>query len=447
MRAIQLRIDPFELISTLEWSCIKEIGEHGVLRVKGLISEKNRDRYRNQATSEIWVSGKAIAENDEEVILFNGVVTNLTIHSEHELHTMEIEVKTGTFLLDESLHTRAFQDGSVSCESVIETCVKPAGGRVMMRGQNNASIGGFLLQYRETNWSFVKKLSRRLGLPILPEFRTQGRRFYLGLNDQAKVVEMVANNYSVSRSSKSQGSYQVNSREIYELGQSVLFDGKQLIIGKVDSGLRGEELWHEYTLFASAPIATVVPDHLRFTGLSLRARVTKVARDRVQVRILDVENREDQGQRWFDYATVYSTPDGMGWYALPDAGDEVRLIFPGANEARAYVASSVHLSTEGGRTNPDHKSWKNKQNMEVLMTPNEIVVRTSKGQLLELSDSKGVTINSSQAIDISSDKQIRVNSGSIVNLSGQDQVSVQQKASRIHMKDAIDISGGKINMN
>jgi len=32
-------------------------------------------------------------------------------------------------------------------------------------------------------------------------------------------------------------------------------------------------------------------------------------------------------------------------------------------------------------------------------------------------------------------------------LSGQDQVSVQQKASRIHMKDAIDISGGKINMN
>ena len=452
MRAIQLKIDPFEFISTLEWNCIKEMGEHGVLKVKGVISEENRTRYYNKATSEVWVNAKAISDEEEEITLFTGILTNLTIHSQHELHTMEIEVTTGTILLDQTLHTRAFQDSTTSYESAINTCIKPVGGQMIMRGNNDATIGRFTLQYQETNWLFIKRLSARLGQPLLPEFYTEGKRFYIGLNRAERARELVASNFTFSRGRANNhetsigNSYQVNSREIHELGQSILFDGKRLVIGKVNSRLQGEELWHEYTLLTSAPLLSA-PQNPKLTGLSLRAKVTNVSRDRVQIDILAAENRQDQGRRWFDYATVYSTPEGAGFYAMPTAGNEVRLIFSEGDETRAYVANSIHLSTKGGRTNPDHKSFRNDQGMEILMTPTEIVLKDDHGQLLELSDSKGITINSNHAIDISSNKQIRINSNSVVNLSAQDQVSIQQKSSRIHMNDSIDISGGKINMN
>ena len=70
----------------------------------------------------------------------------------------------------------------------------------------------------------------------------------------------------------------------------------------------------------------------------------------VQVQFDEDENKEGCGRHWFDFATVYSTPDGAGWYCMPEVGDEVRVVFPDNYEEHAYVASSVHVgAATGGR--------------------------------------------------------------------------------------------------
>lgn len=71
-------------------------------------------------------------------------------------------------------------------------------------------------------------------------------------------------------------------------------------------------------------------------------------RDTVQVLIGCDENQAGCGTRVFPYATVYSTPDGTGWYCMPEIGDAVRLYFPCEKDADAYVASSVHLQSSAG---------------------------------------------------------------------------------------------------
>ncbi|MCL1990319.1 MAG: hypothetical protein FWG67_05435 [Defluviitaleaceae bacterium] len=451
MRAIQLKIDPFEFISILKWDCVKELGEHGVLRIRGLVAEDHRLSYHRLAMSETWVCGSAIDEDDEEIVLFQGVLTNVSIHSEHELHTMEIEVMTGSFLLDQARHIRTFQDSSLSYESLLKTCLEPENGWAIIRGQNNPLIGRFFAQYKETNWSFIKRLASGLGIPILPEFKTKGKRLFMGLNDQGKKAEIIANNYTVDtthNSSQVGEVYQVTLREIHELGAFVSFENQILIVGKVESKLQGAELWHTYTLFNSVSASHLAFNYPKLSGVSLRASVVNVQRDRVQIKVHQDENNQNSGHRWFDYATVYSTPEGQGFYALPDEGDEVRLIFSENNELSAYVASSVHLSTEGGRHNPDHKSWKNKQGVEILMTPDELLLTLPDRSFIQLSEAEGIKINSDKAIQIGSDQQIRINSkDATISLSATDQVSIEQGSSRINMNDAIDISGGKINMN
>ena len=168
----------------------------------------------------------------------------------------------------------------------------------------------------------------------------------------------------------------------------------------------------------------------------------------VQVIIVEDENKGNRKRRWFDYATVYSSKDGTGWYCMPEIGDEVRVVFPDHNENNAYVASSVHTGTAGGRYNPDEKSWKNKQNKEILFTKEAIVIRNNQGLVLELSDTEGIKLVSDKDIMVRAAGDIQIDSQNAgIQMSAEHSIFMQQGAARIEMDDTIQVKGGKIYMN
>ena len=455
-KAVLLKVEPFHFISFLEWDCHQCFDEHGTLRIKGLIAEENRMAYANLATRETWVSAKAQGEEGGEITLFTGVLTDLSVESQHQFHTMTIQVRTGTYLLDQVPHTRTFHQDDFTYQSVIQTCLDADGGQFIMQEKKGEQIGQLTVQYRESNWSFVKRLAHRLGVVIIPEIQTQGKRFYLGVNQSAGGDELPGDHYTMTKSIAKEdsltnhklGVYHIKTRQIYQLGQFVTLEGRRLVVSSIHSYLEGSELVHEYTLCALKQAYDTRKPYHHIRGVSLRGVVTEVEKDQVQVLIHEDENKDNCGTRWFDYATVYSTPDGTGWFAMPEIGDEVRLLFPDADDARAYVSSNVHLETSGGRINPDHKSWKNKQQKEILFTPEAILITNNDGLSIELSDDQGITINSNKNISIQSDGTLSMNSQNAgVALYGDRNVAIQQGAASINIQDAIDISGGKINMN
>ena len=456
-RVVRLKVEPFVFMSMLEWECIQEFNEHGTLRVTGMVSEEHAAAYHQMSIQDTWVHASGFDEQDNECTVFQGVLTDLSIESRHQVHTMSIEVKTGSYLLDQSYHIRSFQDAGASYEAVIRACLRRGGGQFMMRERQNALIERMVVQYQETDWEFIKRMAYRVGLVLLPEVRTSGKKFYMGLNRSASAREIVSESFHFKRTAHEKynlaqselGVMEVHTREVHQLGDTVLFMGKRMLIGKVESRLEGAELWHDYTLFVPKQSFTVNQFNHKMSGTSLKANVTGVRRDQVQVSIQDDENRKHAGSRWFDYATVYSSPDGTGWYAMPEVGDEVRVIFPVKDESRAYVVSSVHLDADRrGRTNPDHKSFRNRQNKEILFTPNRLVLTNNNGLSIELSDADGIRINSNRSIMLRSDQSIQMDSqGSNISLFGGDSISVQQGAAQIQMQNAINVAGGKIKMN
>ena len=70
-------------------------------------------------------------------------------------------------------------------------------------------------------------------------------------------------------------------------------------------------------------------------------RLQTVRADVVRVS-LRTDARKETG-KWFSFSTVYSSPDGSGWYCMPEPGDEIRLYFPTEQEKHGYVISAVHL--------------------------------------------------------------------------------------------------------
>ena len=464
MRAVKLEVNPFTFISILELKCTKELNQHGVIRITGIIEQENGHEYMSMASAETWVNVYAISENGERRRYFAGILTGMWMKIEGQVYVLTIEVNTGSFLLDIRPHTRSFQNPGFLYPDVIHTCLEEEKGSCTVESKNNEPIGKFLLQYQESDWQFMKRLASYAGTVLIPADHTAERNVYFGYKEQSVIEKLESNSYQMEQDyeayekKKAAGtsglrladfvSYVVQSREIYDLGATVQFEGRNFVIGKISSWLKGQELYHEYNLLTKENdnLAPIYNSGLK--GISLIASVTSVEKTMVTVQIAEDENKTGCGSRLFDYATVYSTPDGTGWYCMPEIGDMVRIVMPDCIEEHAYAASSIHLGAAGGRTNPDEKSWKNRQNKEILFTPGAIILTNNNGLTLELSDQEGIKAISNKNIMLKADGDIRITSQDAgINIAAQTAVSMQQGAAKVEIKDDINISGGKIYMN
>lgn len=464
MREVTIKVEPFSFVCFLKVECVKELNSHGVIRITGIIEQEDSATYMSMAAQETWVTVYAISEDEYINRFFVGILTGLWMKKEGQVSVLTIEVKTGSFLLDIKPHTRSFQDAGFSYAQVVNTCLEAEGGSCYLSEKGDQATERFLLQYRESDWQFIKRLASYAGTVLIPADDVAEKKCYFGYRKSSVAESLetdyfrIEQNYEEYEKKKAAGfaelqltdlvSYVVGSREIYGLGETVRFEGAQFVIGKINSRLEGQELYHEYHLLTKENARLLPIYNENLTGVSLDAEVTAVEKTLVKVQIEEDENKANCGSRWFDYATVYSTPDGAGWYCMPEVGDRVRLATPDCVEEHAYVASSVHLGAAGGRSNPDEKSWKNPQNKEILFTPDAIILRNNNGISLELSDKEGVKIISDKDIIVQADQDIQMKSRNAgVNMAAETAIMLQQGAAKVEIKDDINISGGKIYMN
>lgn len=464
MRVVRILVEHFEFISYLELKGTKKINEHGSLSITGLIHPENEQEYFRLAEKESWVKVSGIAENGEERILFHGVLTEMHIKKENKLSILTIELKTGSFLLDIEPHIRSFQDSNSRYTDIISTCMKETQGKAIMLAKKDMITDRFLLQYHETDWEFFKRLASYMGVAVIPEDAVSGKKLYFGYHEEKMWEGLPSDSFCFKQDygrykkrtalgikgivQEDAASCIVQTRDVYGLGENIKFEGKDFIIGEIRSWLEGQELYHEYRLVTKTGGLLDPIYNNRISGISLNAEITGVEKTEVQIRLLDDENRQNCGKKWFDYATVYSTPDGTGWYCMPEIGDQVRMVIPDNVEEHAYVASSIHLDAAGGRGNPSEKFWKNRQNKEILFTPVSIVLKNNQGLQVELSDDEGIKIASDKDIIVESQKDIQIISRSAgINMNAANMLSMQQGAAQIRIDNAISIGGGKIYMN
>jgi len=462
MREIRIVVEPFEFISFLTVNCVKELNEHGKIEIKGIIPKNKAAEYQFMAYKETWITVKLFNENNDGMIFFRGILTELKIEKENQVNTLSFSAKTGSYLLDLVPHIRSYQKDAYTYDEVIENCLMSDEGKCILYDKRGMNVNRFLIQYRESDWEFIKRVAGYAGVAVIAEERAAGRNICFGYPETIKQESIETDSFDViqnyeeyqKRKIKNNNgitnndlySYKVKSRKIYRLGETVIFQGKRLIIGKICSCLAGQELQHTYILLSRVMGTCSEEDNINITGASLKANVVHVDKAKALIKIQLDENADNAGNRWFDFATVYSTSDGTGWYCMPEVGDEVRLVFPDKSEENAYVSSCVHIENES-RMNPDEKSWKNKQGKEVLFTPETLVLRNNKGMSIEISDVEGIKIVSDKKIILQAAEDINVNSESGLQLSAAESMLLSQGGASIQMNDSITIGGGKIYIN
>lgn len=449
MTAQIVKVKPFSIMALLDYEGIQEPNQHGKVKLTALINREKEVEYREKALKSTWVEVQIIDELGKEELLFCGVLICMRIKKESHECIMELELATGTILLENEEHIRSFQAENLTYKHIINAVnSKYDDAATIMTVGKGETLLHFTLQYNVNDWEFLRRMCALNNSVLVPSYIGPGIKYFFGmpkLNDKAtfdtEYFSMI-NGEDVS--------YVVKSREIYRVGTNVNFLGFALIIWKVESKLEGSELYHTY--YMSRDIRKLVRDTDRYDkdiiGASLFGKVTDVKDEVVRISISSDENNDNCGERWFPFSTVYSSDTGAGWYCMPELGDKIRLYLPTSNEGDAYVCSAVHENEGGGiRLNPDHKIWRNKYGKEIRMTPDSILLTNNKGNSVELSDANGICIKSSGSVDVKAEGRIRINSkNSGIEMTASNRIRFQQGEAELLMQNGVKVTGTKVNI-
>lgn len=462
MRAIRIETSPFQILTLVEFESVLKKNQHGWARVSGYISAEEKNRLMAMIAEETWANIWFYDENGGKRILFCGYIEDLRIHAEADTFLLTVFLKTGTGKMDMQEHIRVYQNGSISCQKILDSAISGYyNGKILVKTETG-SIGKMVVQYRETDWEFAKRLAAQKNTVVMANEKSTGVKYTFGIAEEAGHKLSSYESYSIvnligeyqkkkncGMTERDAAAYQVKTREIFYLGDSVCFLGNNYIVGEAERRWEGNEICNYYLLEAKGELRQLPYGNKKIIGASLKGNVTAVKKDTVKVALLEDETAGWAGQKWFAYSTIYSSPDGTGWYCMPENGDSVRLYFPNENEAEAYVNSSVNeaSSNSTARSNPDEKSIKNKQGKEVLFKPDRLVVTNNKGMSIEIIDNEGILIKSAKSITIKAKENIGIFSMEQgVEMSANEKIAFQQGSTMLELADDINVQGGRVNM-
>lgn len=451
MREYKIQVRPFEAIAVLEYHANLEPNQHGTAQITAQIKNGKEQEYLAIAGAKqtIWVEINVESDEGECKVLFYGVLCQMTIKKEAEYSIMCLELATGTILLEKEEHIRSFQSVGLTYRNVLDTCNNEyEDAAVIMTIGKGESLPHFILQYREDDWTFLKRICALAGGMIFPSSDIKGIKYFFGVPKKNETAELNTDTYSVM--SGEIISYVIRDREIYGIGSKAKFNGGIFIIWKIESFMNGNELYHQYYI-SSNPMKMVKRQdkvQTKMTGASLYGEVSEVEGEVVKVTIKDDENKENTGTRWFPFSTIYSSPDGACWYCMPEIGDKVRLYIPSPDEKEAYICSAVHEEEGGGvRIDPDQKIWRNKYGKEIRLTPDKILITNNSGDSIELSDRAGIHIKSNGTVNIQATNRIQLNSEDAgVELIASNRITVRQGDSEMRMQNGVQFTGSKVNL-
>lgn len=465
MRACRIETEPFQLTSLVDFESHVEMNQHGTAVLKGYVSKEENDTVAKMVGEETWCSVWFYDEDGGRNILFCGYMEDAEINVQGDTYLLTAYIKTGTGLMDRETHTRVYQNGGTTYQQIQESHLAGYFQGNFLMGFDAGSIESMAVQYQETDWQFMKRLASRKNTVLFPNERSAGVKYTFGIIEERMGGFLFYESYSERnkhnsiRKKRESGitaltdhdaiGYQVKSREIYFIGDMVLFQGSRYIISAVQRKWEENELYNYYTLGTVGSVKQETYYNKDLIGASLSGKIASISRDMVQINVTEDESGGWSGKKWFAYSTIYSSPDGTGWYCMPEQGDSVRLYFPSDKEEDAYVNSSVNKesSDQQARSNPDNKSIKNKQGKEVLFMPDKLVLTNNNGMSVEIHDNNGITLESDKEITIKAKDNIGIISGEQgVQMVAAEKIILEQGETVMELMDHVKMSGGQVNM-
>ncbi|CAH1225281.1 contractile injection system protein, VgrG/Pvc8 family [Paenibacillus sp. JJ-223] len=455
-------LSPYTLQSIQELRLERRAGDHARLFLKGIVPDEQQDRELKRAVQSENVQLIETGDQGQEVRkLFQGMVQDVSIRRVQGIYLLELEAVSYSYLLDIQPRIRSFQNKDQDCEDVIRQVLTAyPKSDVIDYVSGGTKLGALTLQYRETDWQFLRRMASRFGAVIIPEVTADSPKLYIGVPD-GRFSELPDQGYTLTRDMKALKEawavgaagvtekdftkYTVDTHRWFALGDTVLFREEELKVEASVSLLLGGMLRHTVTLSPESGIRQneIVNDDI--AGAALDGKIIGVSKDTVKVHLdVDASQSEDEAS-WMPYSAVYAG-DGGGFYSMPESGDAVQVYFSTGRERDAFAMGSVR---RGGQPSPKTadpatKSWGTNYGKEMKMTDSEMSLIATEGSLFITLDGGGINIQSDTGIVAVAGQEFMLESEKKIGIEAQETIYLQCGDSSIILDGMTDLKGSEV---
>ncbi len=423
-------VEPFALERILELHLTKKVNEHARLSIRGVLKEGEEAGLVDDDWDE-----KAITLKEEGKTLFCGVASGIGVVCENGVYYLEAEAVSWTIKLDLEKKKRSFQEKGLSYKDIAEKLAKEASGKAECNAPEK-KVENLLLEYRETDWEFLKRLASHSNSVLVPDPKSKKPEFAFGVKKGEEYKDDVGTGgdfairkkvaryrkmsqcEGLSYEEKDATEYTLDTdHAAFEIGDMVKRDGKELYVKEVDIRLDGSVFTCRYGLATKKGLSVKKASHPYASGLTLDGTVLKAEGDTVKVH-LAIDDSQDEGKAYpFPYATGYSAEGHTGWYVMPEKGDTVQIVFPTEDENQVYAVQSVRKEDTDKTADPEVKYLRTPNGKEIKLDKEEILITAND-------DVTYIKINEKSGVEIITDKAVQVTSGGSVTVNSGDQISM-----------------------
>lgn len=470
----QIRTNLSMVGEILKFHMKQEANAHGSCVLEGIVSDGCRDDFakENSSHKRVEITLSHAEEDGKDKVIFAGIIGELSIFQEGTVYRFKMKLYSATFLLDLEKKSRSFQDRNLSYGELIKKIISDYdGGDIIDRLSNGKKLGKPLVQYKETDWEFLKRLASHFNGSLSAACEFGSPKIFFGAKKEIHAGTLEQYAYTMEkqvltyrkRSANGYSEYMesdavcftVDSINYYETGSGVTYKDIPLFIGKTEAEMKKGEVIFHYQLRTEKGMGQQKIDAEHLAGVSIGAEVLEAVKDKVKVK-LDIDESQDKAAAWeFPYETMYTAEGEGGWYCMPEKGDKVMVYFPNDREEDAVVTASSHNQDEtGGRTeNPEIKFFRTIYGKEIRFTPEAVEIiceDRSSGKIqakITLHQDDGIELYSRNGITFTSGKGIQLEAEEEIEITASEQIKLHCKKSRIQMDTMVDIAGPDVRIN
>lgn len=362
----------------------RNLNEHDKVSIKCMMQANQYDKYVENATSKTKI-GIDFTRDGESVFIFKGRLKSISANMEgsdkNSVFFVLIDAIANTANMDLKLLKKSFQDKNMTYSELVSTVIqKYERSDKKMEVGEGVPIEYFTLQYRETDWQFLKRMASRFYSPLVCESTADFPKFKFGLTNFRDRGTLENYNYSILKqindfrySDENKYIEEINEldfitykisfeeeQEPLSIGDRVSYKGLIMYISKSVIEIKDNNLYNTIFICTESGLKQNIFYNEAIIGISIIGKVLDAKQNMLKLHLEIDDCQGIEKAWWFDYATFYST-----WYCMPEINDFVNLHFPKNEEVKAIAINSIKQKPTGGydRNNsvPTHPSYNGEQ--------------------------------------------------------------------------------------
>lgn len=390
------------LARIFDFSMEHEFGEHATAYLKAeLTDEKIMEEVVDNNPLKIYMN----TENGRE-ILFCGSIQEIAVHKTGQGYGVaEIRLISNTIQLDKEKECKSFQKTALTYEQLADK-VTESKAVLFWNADRTRTIAKPLIQYYETDWEFLKRISSHLNVKLFADIQTTAIAVHIGCNTDRTAHEINSLSCRIGLSEeyflhkgKSQREfmyYSIISEENLELGRNIKFADKQLTIFKKKAYLDGSRVLFVYDAGGAVFGETPTLFNKDFIGRVIKGEVlsTKNETLRIKMEIDAVQSESDA----YDYE--WQPESGNVMYCMPQVGTIVSLYFGDWDERTGRIINCIRTNGNdcADMSDSNNKTLTTEFQKRLLMNEQVLTLNSNianeNASVFTIHDTEGIFINS-----------------------------------------------------